>query len=207
MRNRCIPRADSGTVSDRFSALRRSPGCTSRASDNAGCAPVSPGAQTAQQSERETPESPGTPARKLPHPLPCLTCPSLPKLPCHLIMPTVVVILACLSCMCTAESLSDAHNTDCRAFLRLHRHFPTALAMIYPRCTARSSLSHNFASWFDLPLSQSDRRKWQGGSVSRAVPLAEPALSQPGGLWRTGSAAELHSIRRNGASVLSGTLW
>ena len=31
VRNRCIPRADPGTVSDRFSALRRSPDCTSRA--------------------------------------------------------------------------------------------------------------------------------------------------------------------------------
>ena len=30
MRNRCIPRADSGTVSDRFSAFRRSSDCTSR---------------------------------------------------------------------------------------------------------------------------------------------------------------------------------
>ena len=30
-RNRCITRADAGTVSDRFSALGRSPDCTSRA--------------------------------------------------------------------------------------------------------------------------------------------------------------------------------
>ena len=31
VRNRCIALADAGTVSDRFSALRRSPDCTSSA--------------------------------------------------------------------------------------------------------------------------------------------------------------------------------
>ena len=104
-RNRCITLADAGTVSDRFSALRRSttiaalcPSALPRTAPagpggNDGCGPASPSGQTAARSKHENPERPRPPARKPPHPLPCLTCPSLPQLPRHPIVPTVVVIL------------------------------------------------------------------------------------------------------------------
>ncbi len=80
----------SPTDSRRCAAPRTAP---AGPGDNDGCGPASPGAQTAEQSKRENPERPRTPARKPPHPLPCLTCPSLAQLPGHPIIPTVVIIL------------------------------------------------------------------------------------------------------------------
>ena len=114
--------AIAGTVSDRFSALRRSPDCTSGPGDNDCCGPASPGAQTAQRSKRENPERPRTPARKPPHPLPCLTCPSLPQLPGHPIILSVVVILnqsqgGCAFAGCWEsgrESRGSVSALDCR---------------------------------------------------------------------------------------------